>query len=358
MVHRKSKSGVVSVTSIDVAALAGVSQSAVSRAFGSGGPISPATRGKILKAAEKLNYVPNSIASTLASRRSGIVAVVHGDMHNPFFVETIQSFGSKLQARQRQMLTIEVNSSVTADDALMRVLRYQVDGIVLAAAQLSMRVTTLVQARGIPLVLFSRELPGHESVCVLCDNVDGGRQVAAAFLRAGARRYALVTAYDNATTSQDRARGFRDHLLQAGVPTDHIQVASGQSSYERAQVVVRAMFSGPQTGWPDALFCVNDIMALGAIDTLKYELLLRVPGDVMVAGFDDIPDGARAPYRLTTVRPPLDAMVDLTLEQLELLETPSQGASANDAGQRHFSLKGELIFRDSLPTPGLSPAAR
>ncbi len=276
------------VTSMDVAALAGVSQSAVSRAFTTGSSITEEKRTRILEAARKLNYVPNSIASSLTTRRTNMVAVILGNMENPFYVEVLKFLIDKLQSQGRHILTFTVPNGANSDDALMSVLRYQVDGIILTSAQVSSRMTSLCHDRGIPIVLFNRYIPGSEASGVRCDNTGGGRMMAEAFLNAGARTFAAIKGDPRGTTSQDRLRGFADRLLEAGVLRRDILELEGQSVYKGAYDVVLRTFRDEGHPMPDAIFGINDIMAMGAIDALRGDLDRRVPEEVMVGGFDNI----------------------------------------------------------------------
>lgn len=329
-------------TSFDVAALAGVSQSAVSRAFSPGSSIVEAKRQKILEAARKLNYVPNSFASSLATKRSNIVAVVLGNLANPFYVTVLSTLVRRLQAEGRQVLTFTVDNGADADEALMRVLRYQVDGVILTAAQLSTRMTSLCHERGVPIVLFNRYIPGSEAAGVRCDNIGGGRLIGEVFLRAGARSFALVLGDLRGTTSADRARGFSDMLVEAGIARSEIRVIGGQSSYDDAYAAVSRAFRDGG-GLPDAIFAVNDIMAMATMDVLRQRLSLRIPEDVMIAGFDDIPAARRWPYRLTTVRQPVEEMVTETLAILHLDDPEIPIETAIDK-----VVLGRLIWRDTV----------
>jgi DNA-binding LacI/PurR family transcriptional regulator len=335
------------VTSFDVAALAGVSQSAVSRAFTPGSSIAEATRTKVLAAARKLNYVPNSIASSLTTRRSNIVALILGSLENPFYGQVFQEFSRGLEARGRHILSSVVPAGGSTDDAILRVLRYQVDAVVLTAAQLSTRMISVCHDRGIPLVLFNRTIPRGEALAVRCDNAGGGRLIAEAFLAAGARSFAMITGDPNATTSEERGRGFIERLLEAGVRRADIGVAGGQSSYAGAAAAIRRLLTERGGAPPEAIFGINDIMAMGAMDELRYGFGRHVPRDVMVAGFDDITEAGRPGYRLTTVRPPLRAMV---LEALGLLGIAAGDAAVPAWGGRPHGV--ELVSRDTIGPSG------
>ncbi len=339
----RSRSG---STSFDVAALAGVSQSAVSRTFTPGSSIAKETRQKVLEAARKLNYVPNSIASSLTTKRSNIVALILGNMANPFYVHVLHEFSQRLQEQGRQVLTFTVEPGAESDEAILRLLKYQVDGVILTAAQLSTRMTSMCHERGIPIVLFNRYIPGSDASCVRCDNAAGGRLIADAFLAAGAKSFAMITGDPKGTTSQDRARGFVERLLEEGFRRSDIAEVDGYSTYEGAANAALKLFRDKSRPRPDALFGINDIMCMGAMDALRYRLGLRIPEDLMVGGFDDIPEARRAPYQLTSVRQPIDQMVDETLSILHLDEPSRPIERGIDR-----PISGRLIWRNTIPVP-------
>lgn len=332
------------VTSLDVAALAGVSQSAVSRAFTPGSSISAAKREVILEAARKLNYVPNSIASSLTTRRTNMVAVILGNLENPFYVLVLTELIDRLQARGTQILTFTVKNGSSSDNALMRVLRYQVDGIILTSAQLSTRMTSMCHDRGIPVVLFNRYIPGSDASGVRCDNAAGGRLMAEALLQAGARSFAVIKGDPKGTTSQDRVQGFAERLLEVGIPRSSILELEGQSIYSGAHAAVLQAFRDEKLKVPDAIFGVNDTMAMGAMDALRGELGLKIPSDLMVGGFDDIGEAAHWPYRLTTVRQPVAEMVE---EMLGLLDLDSPGKEIEPGID--IKVAGQLVWRSTIP---------
>jgi DNA-binding LacI/PurR family transcriptional regulator len=338
-------------TSFDVAALAGVSQSAVSRAFSPGSSLADAKRQRILEAARKLDYVPNLIASSLTTRRSNIVAVILGNLANPFYVTVLDTMVRRLQADGRQVLTFTVDKGAEADEALLRVLRYQVDGVILTAAQLSTRMTSLCHDRGIPIALFNRYIPGSGASCVRCDNVGGGRRVAEAFLAAGASSFAVVLGDPRGTTSADRARGLSDRLVEAGISRAAIRIIEGASTYDSAYAAAHATWR--REPLPDAIFAVNDIMAMGAMDALRQRLGVRIPEDVMIAGFDDIPDARRTPYRLTTMRQPVEDMVEETLAILRLDDPEDEIAAGVDR-----VLPARLVWRDTIRPRAAPPPSR
>jgi DNA-binding LacI/PurR family transcriptional regulator len=335
------------VTSVEVAKRAGVSQSAVSRAFTPGSSVSDKTRRKVLQAASALNYVPNSIARSLITARSNIVAMVVGDLANPFYSTVLDEFSQALQARGKHVLVFRVATGSEVDDALMDVLQYQVDGIIVTSAQVSSKMTGLCLDRGIPVVSFNRYIEGSRTDNVCCDNLKGGRLIAGTLLAAGGTRFAMIAGQRDASTNRDRMEGFFRGLRRGGIRKADVRVEPGHYSYEGGFDAALRLFE-KRRGMPDALFCTNDVMALGALDALRGKLGLRVPEDVMVIGFDDIPDAARAPYRLSTVRQPREDMIARTLELLER----GPGALAAPATAL---LEGELVLRETLPASAIAP---
>jgi DNA-binding LacI/PurR family transcriptional regulator len=303
----------------------------------------------VIEAARKLNYVPNFIASSLTTKRSNIIALILGNMANPFYVHVLHEFSQRLQEQGRQVLTFTVDPGAESDDAIMRVLRYQVDGVILTSAQLSTRTIGICHDRGIPIVLFNRYIPGSDASGVRCDNSDGGRLVAEAFLGAGAKSFAMITGDPKGTTSQDRVRGFVERLLEAGVKRRDIEETEGHSSYDGGVEAALRLFGDRSKPRPDALFGINDIMAMGAMDTLRRRLGLRIPEDLMVGGFDDIPEARRLPYQLTSVRQPIDLMVEETLAILHLDEPTRPIERGIDR-----PIRGSLIWRATIPGPAPS----
>jgi DNA-binding LacI/PurR family transcriptional regulator len=322
------------VTSSDIARFVGVSQATVSRAFSHDSSITDLTRAKILDAARQLNYVPNSFARSLITRQSNIVAMLLGDLNNPFYTVALDEFSLRLQAVGKQVLVFNGASPNEVDDAVRRMLEYQVDGLILTAATTSMQVTSLCLEREIPVVMFNRYVPGFSGNSVCCDNFDGGRLAADTLFDAGATRFAVISGDSVATTNLDRVRGFAGRLAERGV--HEVPECWGHYTYEGGYRAAVDLLSRKDA--PDALFCVNDIMALGVIDAAR-ELGRAIPGDLKIIGFDDIVEASRPPYRLTTIRQPMRQMVNAAMTMLK-------DGPANEPVSR--ILKGRLIERATV----------
>jgi DNA-binding LacI/PurR family transcriptional regulator len=318
--HRQTKR-LRKPTSLDVAGMAGVSQSAVSRAFTEGGKVSKKTRQRILKVAKKIGYVPNLHASSLITRRTGMIALIMGDITNPFYPEVLETFASRLQSAGKRVMLLRLSRDEPVDRALPHVLQYQVDGIIIATAMPGQSVRELCARAHAPVVLFNRVVSGVPVDAVCCDNNAGGRIVADILLDSGHRRFGFIAGLKGASTSAERERGFFERILArtGAIPSK----AHGDFTYEGGNRAALALFALPHR--PDALFVANDIMALGALDALRIQLGLRVPDDVSVVGFDDIAAAAWPSYYLTTFRQPINHMVEETLRLLaERIANPNR----------------------------------
>ena len=302
------------VTSNQVAKLAQVSQSAVSRTFTPGASVSEETRNKVMIAAKTLRYQPNALARSLITRSSRIVALVMSYLDNQFYPLVIEKLSQKLQKQGYHVLMF-ISDLEEADAELTEILQYQVDGIVMASTTLSSGLARRCADSGVPVVMFNRvpdmsALARHSTSSVTSDNHAGGRMVAQLLLERGHRRIAFIAGLENSSTSIERERGFNEVMQEARVKV--FSRAVGHYSFEGAQMATRLLFKHP-TRRPDAVFVANDHMAIAAMDVLRLELSLRVPQDVSVVGFDDVPQAAWGAYQLTTVVQSVEDMVNATV---------------------------------------------
>lgn len=304
------------VTLMDVARLAGVSQSAVSRTFTPGASVAESTRHKVLDAARKLAYRPNAIARTLMTGRSRMIAVVVSYLQNQFYPAVIEMLSQTLQRHGYHVLLFVSDGHEAGrsevDDMLLEVMQYQVDGIILASATMSTGLARDCQVSGVPVVLFNRVAPIAGASTVASDNVEGGRLAARALIEGGCKRVAYVAGLDISSTNRDRERGFREQLAEMGQGLHARSV--GNYSFPGACIATRELFGQPHS--PDGIFVANDHMAFAVLDTLRLELGRQVPEDVSVIGFDNVPQAAWGAYRLTTIEQDAGSMVDAAVSIL------------------------------------------
>ncbi len=315
------------VTSVDVARLAQVSQSAVSRCYTSGASVSDETRARVVSAAKKLGYRPNAIARSLITKKSRIIGVVMSQLDNQFYPLVLEKLSQRLR-RDGYHVLLFINDRDESDGVLAEILQYQVDGIVMASTVLSSALARDCADAGSPVVLFNRmsrqsanEL--HPASAVTSDNEAGARMVARHLVAGGHQRIAYLAGLEASSTNLDRERGFREELALLG--TRIHSRAVGNYSFEGAQRAARDLFVKKQDR-PDAVFVGSDHMAIAAMDVLRTELGLKVPEDVSVVGFDNVPQAAWGAYQLTTVEQPVDLMIEATAtllrEQIDRTATP------------------------------------
>lgn len=329
------------VSSIDVARLAKVSQSTVSRVFTPGMSVSDEVREKVLKAAHKLGYRPDAIARSLITRRTNIIGVVMADITNPFYPNVLDQFTARLQKLGRQTLLFNAATGRDVDDTLPLVLQYRVDAIIITSATLSSAMADECTRLGTPVILFNRYIPNSKASAVCCDNVAGGRMVADLFVRGGHKRMAYITGRVNTSTNVDREKGFGTRLHECGVTSWlHEQ---GEYTHESGYAAAKRLLLRADP--PDAIFAANDIMAMGVLDAAR-ELGVRVPDQLSVIGFDGIPAGEWQAYSLTTIRQPVEDMIDATLELVEMLiNQPSAKSTIK-------MIPGTLVKRSSAKLEG------
>lgn len=325
------------VTSVDVARTAGVSQSTVSRAFDSNSKISQETRDLIIETARRLNYVPNSIARSLITRKSNLVALVFGDLRNPFYTSTLDDFVHRFQEVGYSVLTLSVPRASEADAVVRKVLPYQVDGIVITASSISPQMGITCRDRRVPVVIFNRHIAGVHAHTVCCDNVDGGRMAADGLIESGAASFGIIYG-EQGVVNFDRISGFKQRLQESGFDTGSIPSICGYTTFPGGYEAALQLLSLPSP--PDGIFCTNDVMAFGAIEAARYGMNMLVPDHIRIIGFDGIADSERPSYSLSTIQQPVMQMIAETVDIITS-DRPDRLSSTT-----RF-LKGNLIKRDS-----------
>lgn len=287
------------VTSHDVARLAGVSQATVSRALSSSSKIHPATKARVLAAMQELNYVPHAGAQTLRTRRTGVVGVVVADLTNPFYSQMLDELTRVLSRAGYRAVVWNAGGGSHAD-ALQAIGENAVDGVIFTTATASSPELQQAIGRNRPLVLINRDVEGVACDRVIGDNAAGGAAVADFLHDRGRTDVAIISGPSEATTSRDRTAGFLSRMNELGhhIP-EHLRFEAGFSHDLAAQITRRVMTRAAR---PNGIFCVNDNMAFGALDTLR-ELGLNA-NDCYVVGYDDVDMAAWASFSLTTVRQP------------------------------------------------------
>lgn len=290
-------------TSYDVARLAGVSQSAVSRVFSSNGSASKKTREKVLSAARELGFSPNPIAKSLSLGRSQLAGLVVTQYAQQNYPVALKSAVDVMTETGDSLLIQLVDSSDRGDDAVSKLLARRVDFILCAASLTQATALSCIEAQ-VPLVMINREPPCSGVDCVSSPNAGIMQDVARLIRNGGAQRPVFLCGGQSNWVSCERRRGFIAACRDIGLPDpiimeDEFTYDGGRSAISRLNI---------RSDGIDAIVAANDAMAIGSIDVLRSELGLTVPEDIQVVGHDDIEAGRFQSYRLTTVRQDMRAM--------------------------------------------------
>jgi DNA-binding LacI/PurR family transcriptional regulator len=293
------------VTIRDVAAEAGVSITTVSRALNESGRVGPGTRERVLTAAHRLGYEPNDLARSLHGKATGTIAVLVPDITNPFFPELVNGVQEVANAHGRLLLLCQTSENTAiAVQELLHLRRKRVDGVVLVGGLAGGEDLSSALA-GMPVVTVDRDTTIDGAWVVRSNHRLGGRLATEHLIELGHERIAHISGPMGLSVAQDRSDGYREALEEAGLAYDESLVVEGdfleQSGYDALRTLRRRRreFS--------AVFCGNDMMAIGALRALD-EVGLTVPQDVSVVGFDDIHLASYLRPGLTTVHQPIQTL--------------------------------------------------
>lgn len=301
------------VTSRDIAALAGVSRSAVSRAFTPGASISEKTKNKVLKTAAKLGYQPNVIARSLIMQQSRLIGIVMADWENPFYTMMLKQFSEKLQAKGYQVILATVSKEQNTDDAIKLLLQYQVDGVMIVSALPSAMIAATCLQRKTPIVLLNREASRIGASSVVCDPVDIGRKIAHTLLDAGYTRFAVLRGDSDRQLGIQKTESIEKTIAGRGSARIVAKQAHIIGYDEGRNAVVRLMKNRIK---PDAIICSSDVAARGVLDGALIDLGIDVPEKLGILGFGDSAAATWGANRLTTVHLPIEEMIDASIDVL------------------------------------------
>lgn len=308
---------------VDVAERAGVSLATASRVMSNAVyPVSPTTRQKVLDAAHKLGYTPNSLARSLRSRRSKLLAVLVGDNVDPYFAEITR--GVEEIANEQGYLTIICNTERDAARELhyLRTLReYRADGLIFAGGGLNdpghvrqvEAILTDMSERGSIAITLSPHFLHIPTIQV--DNFGGSQAMTTKLIELGHRRIAFVTGPAHLTTANLRLQGYMAALLQRNLTVDPDFLLTGNFDQASGEHAARTVARFSPEARPTAIFAANDETAFGVIAGLR-EQGLRVPEDLSVCGFGDVPTARLVTPTLTTVHIPLRRLGQLGVSRL------------------------------------------
>jgi len=327
------------VTAQEVADLAGVSRAAVSRTFTHGASVSAETRQRVIRAAEALGYRVNRLAQTLSGGHSNLVGIVVANMGSPHMAHQLDQLSGALLRRGMQCLLLNA-SAISGDisQLIELILEFRVRAVVVLSGTPPESIIEECMSNNVRMVLVDRS--HHDDVDnIVSDDAEGARLAADRLIAAGCSQVAVVSA--RKTSSQFRRRTeFIAQMQKAGIKT--IPWAMDEPSYDAGK---RAGFELLENGGIDGVFCVTDLLAIGMLDAARA-LSKRVPEEISVIGFDDIPQANWHAYQLTTIRRKQNAIAEAILEAIE--RDDASGAPL------HCSVPVELVERSTARAPSKS----
>jgi LacI family transcriptional regulator len=326
------------VTSHDVARLAGVSQPTVSRALRDSPKVSSETKERVRRAAEVLGYVLSETGRALSSGRTHRLGLLLTDLENQFYPHVISPIHHELESLGYQ-LVLQTESSDTGRVA-ERLIANSLDGVLLATTTSTSVLPLRLRDRRIPFVYFNRTTESVEADSATVDPEIGMRELADAIVGLGHRRLGAIFGPTDTSTGEQRERSLRSALGGHGIGIAGDRTIRGPFDFATGYDGTKALLGMPTP--PTVIVCGNDVVAFGSLNAAR-ELGVRVPDQVSVVGFDDLPAANWALIQLTTVQFDLDAMArragSLLVERIE---------GDPDAPWRHEVFASKLVRRGSL----------
>lgn len=326
----------------DIARIAHVSHSTVSRALRSSTLVNPETAEKIRRIAAENGFRASAVARSLATSRTDTIGVVVTSIADPFVAEVVA--GIEEEAHAHNYSVFLANCNADPDRELKVVQSFEdrrVDGIVVTASRVGALYARVLEQLRIPIVLLNNQHPSRFGHSVLIDNFEGSRQAVAHLIELGHRRIAYIGDRFGYGSDSERFSGYRSALDEADIPFQPELFIHGDGKADGGLKAAEKLLANPHP--PTGIFCYNDMTALGASKAIRMRGL-RIPEDISLVGFDDLPLALYMNPPLTTVRQPKHEMGRMAMQVLLKM------VAGSDARQ-NIKVSGELILRQSTATP-------
>ncbi|WP_419905880.1 LacI family DNA-binding transcriptional regulator [Kiloniella sp.] len=290
------------ITSADVARLAGVSRSTVSRCFKADSRISDKTRKRVIEIADQVGYQVNKLARSMITRESDLVGVVSSGLHDPFAVVLIDQLITTLQQMGLHPILLDASNERQLEISIKKLAQYQVKSIIITSGSPSSAIGAQFVSLNIPVILLNRAGQLDQANLINCDNRTGSTLAAKTLIEAGHRNLAFINSKNSTYSGTKRGEFFEQALA--------LQIEAGEISLHQSQPTKTGYEGGYEAALnllnssyhPTGVYCATDNVACGFMDAARFEMGKRVPEDVSIIGFDDLPIAARAPYNLSTIR--------------------------------------------------------
>lgn len=332
----------------DVAKRANVSITTVSHIINQTRYVSDELTDRVKKAMEELDYHPNSLARGLRSGKTKTIGLVIPDISNQFFAEISRKIEDKGFEYGYSVILCNTDDDPQKEKSYIDVLlAKKVEGIIFISTVVESNNLEKTMEFGLPIVVVDRDINEINSDIVLVDNSIGGFKATQYLIELGHRRIACIGGPSPITPSAQRAAGYKQALQEAGIPVDPTLLVFGDFRYESGNKAMRELLALPQP--PTAVFASNDMMALGAIQAVNDQGM-KIPDDMSVIGFDNIPFSQTVYPTLTTMAQPIHEMADLVVELLiERIKLQRQRSRVEEdkPSYKRIVLETKLIKRNS-----------
>ncbi|SOE18407.1 LacI family transcriptional regulator [Hoeflea halophila] len=307
------------ITADDVAALAGVSRWTVNRAFRKDASISAKSREKVMKAAEELSYVPDLLATSLATDRTNLVALLVDDFANPHKLVMMERLTRILRKGGYDTLLVNTSNEEDTSAALLNASQRRVDAAVLIGISFNDQSleTALGAKRVKKLIVFARMSENDNTISICCDDRAAMATLTQHVFSAGYRNPLFIAGPQTQSAHLQRKETFLSLWRHTAGRRPEFATVERYDPKMAYDLVTERFRDVPKSKLPDVLVCENDALAMGAIDAIRYEHGLRVPEDIAVTGFDDVPQASSPHYKLTSYRQPLTDMANALVDILE-----------------------------------------
>jgi LacI family transcriptional regulator len=331
------------VTIVEVAAEAGVSFGTVSRVINNDIHVKPETRERVLETMERLHFVANRQARSLAGGKSNIIGMLVPDMGTGYIGEIIRGIDSELGVAGYDMMLYTTHRTAAKEASYVANLaQNMVDGLLLVLPRNPADYTGALTRRKFPFVLIDHQGTGKDCPAVGATNWQGAYNATDYLIKLGHKRIGFITGWLDLGAAVDRLEGYKTALRTNHISFDPELVYEGTFDQPDGYTGTKRFLELGNP--PTAIFASNDVMAMAAMDAVR-ERGLRAPEDISILGFDDIPQASRVRPALTTVRQPLEQMGRVATQMLlEILKHP-------DNKPDRIELPTELIIRDSTAKP-------
>ncbi|MEQ8676286.1 MAG: LacI family DNA-binding transcriptional regulator [Aggregatilineales bacterium] len=329
------------VTIYDVARESGVSYSTVSRVLNGFAYVKETTRETVLSTAERLGYVANLKARSLAGGRSNVIGLLVPSLDNGYVGQIILGIDEELAKANYDLMLYTTHHRTGKESSYINAIANGLtDGLILVVPSIPNDYLDVLFNHRIPLVSIDRAENAKESTVVDATNRKGAYEIVSYLLELGHRRIGMITGFLDIASARERLESYRLALSDNDIPIDENLIVKGDFTEKSGFQCMNALLNLPLEQRPTAVFASNDLMALGAMEAIR-SAGLGIPQDISVVGFDDIAQAAYTHPKLTTVRLPLDQMGRTAVQLLlEHIANPEQEP-------RHITLNTQIIMRES-----------